>query len=461
MTTEQIVGDVNEEPSLEADQAYNQAQEEGAQELSPNLGEASQYGATPPPITNVKLAPLPCGIVLFDHPDEVGNGTAYLPEVPAQRVRSPNDLRNDVIWVSNLSAFEEKIQTHPTLRSGYYFRVMLADIAHDMGIQSTRDGQMHPDDAVKVATIMTRTMTIAARAYGWDVAELGPLRVQESFLMKDIAKMLPMPPAPDPRFRDDLVRALTQAYQDASIPDWPAPTYEPDSVYVTLRFNRVNYVQQLIECPMPAGRDWVRIDNVDMDENTLQFCVTHPTLVKATIEWDNATNEMAALAAYGQAGKKRNTMRLWLAQPELSWISQHAKVTISTIWLDKSGYRRLPPPARLPGLFTAHPEACLSYSAGLVAYNHWQALASCTWNRRSRIEESSVWATWLRALDRAMMFSMALKAYEAGFHVERYGGGALRLRVTRDRLTELAQFKEKHGFMYPDINSLLHRHELG
>jgi hypothetical protein len=117
----------------------------------------------------------------------------------------------------------------------------------------------------------------------------------------------------------------------------------------------------------------------------------------------------------------------------------------------------LPAAARLPGLFTAHPESCLSYSAGLVAYNHWQALASCTWNRRLRIEESNVWATWLRSLDRAMMFSMALRAYEAGFHVDRYGGGAIRLRVRRDRLDEIARFKEEHGFMYPDIASLLQR----
>ena len=417
------------------------------------------FSVKPPIINNVKAAPLPCGIVLFDHPDEVSNGTAYLPNVPAHRLGSPNDLRNDVIWVSNLSIFEDKIKSHPTLRSGYYFRVLLAEIAHDMGIQSSRDGQMLPDDAVNVATILTRGMTIAARVYGWDVAELGPLRVLEPFLLKDIAKMLPLPP--DSRFRDDIVRALTQAYQDSSVPDWPKPTVEPDSVFVTLRYNRVNYVQQLLESPMPAGREWVRVENVQMSDSTLQYCITHPTLVKATIEWDNATTDLAALAAYGQAGKARNTMRQWMSQPELAWISQYAKVTITSIWIDKSGFQRLSPAARLPRLFTAHPEACLSYSAGLVAYNHWQALASCTWNRRSMIEESNVWATWLRALDRAMMFSMAVKAYEAGFHVNRYGGGALKLRVTRDRLIELAQFKEKHGFMYPDLASLLQRHELG
>lgn len=413
------------------------------------------------PKSQIKLAPLPCGIVLFDHPDEMASGTAYLPETPAQRIRSPNDLRNDVLWVSNLSAFEDRIRQHPNLRSAYYLRIALTEIAHDLGVQCTREGQMAPDDAQRLSILMTRTMTIAARAYGWDVAELGPLMVQESFLMKDIMQRLPAAPAPDARFRDQFTRALTQAYQDASEPDWTTPTFEPDSVYVTLRYNRLNYVQQILDFPLPTGNKWAYMDGIAAQDNLLQFCLERPTLVKATIEWDNASSDMAALAAYGKAGRKRAPMRQWMAQPELQWLSQYARVTITAAWVDQSGYTRLPLGARLPAIFTAHPESALSYSAGLVAYNHWLAVASCTWNRRDRKEESNLWATWLRSLDRAMMFSMALKAYEAGFHVDRYGAGSLRLRVPRERLVELAQFKEAHGFMYPDLRSLLQRSELG
>src|SRR5690606_27506232 len=119
-------------------------------------------------------------------------------------IRSPNDLRNDVLWVSNLSALDEKTKTHPNLRSGYYFRVLLSEIAHDMGTQCSRDGQMSPEDAQKRSVVMTRTMTVAARADGWDVAELGPLRVQETLLMNDITEMLPAAPAPDARFKEHL-----------------------------------------------------------------------------------------------------------------------------------------------------------------------------------------------------------------------------------------------------------------
>src|SRR5690625_2280981 len=142
----------------------------------------------------IQLAPLPCGVVIFDHPTEVGAGTAYLPNTPVQRIRSANDLRNDVLWISNVSAFTDRIQNYPNLRNNYYFRVSLSEIAQDMGISTSGDGEMAPDDAMRLAVIATRTMTIAARAYGWDVTESGPLRVQESYLMRDVSKALT--PAP-------------------------------------------------------------------------------------------------------------------------------------------------------------------------------------------------------------------------------------------------------------------------
>ena len=80
---------------------------------------------------SVKLAPLPCGLVLFDHPEEVGSGTAYLVETSPQRIRSPNDLRNDALWVSNLSTTEERTRSHPTLRNSYYFRVLISENPHE------------------------------------------------------------------------------------------------------------------------------------------------------------------------------------------------------------------------------------------------------------------------------------------------------------------------------------------
>lgn len=401
----------------------------------------------------IALAPLPCGIVLFDDPMLTAGGTAYLPCTPPERIRSPNDLRNDALWVSNAPAYEQRVRSHPTLRSSYYFRTTLPGLFSDVGIQCSRDGQTMPEDAERMATFFTRTMTIAARAYGWDIAEDGPLRVREDMLYRDIAKMLPQAPQPDADSRTELDRALMQAYQAASEPDWPSYRFEADCVFVTLRYNRVNYARQILSAPIPMGQGWTRVDAAGSHQ-TLDYCMTHPTLVRATLEWGDTSSDLAALAAYGQAGKRRNNMRLWLSQPELVWISRFARVTINSFWVDQSGYGVLGPGAALPDLFAAHPESDLSFSAGLVAMNHYAALATARFNQHTRMEQASVWGVWLHAMDRAQMFVSAMAAHEAGFHVERYGDGSLMLRVPRSRLDELISFKREHGFMHPDLHSL-------
>ena len=273
-------------------------------------------------------------------------------------------------------------------------------------------------------------------------------------MSQDIVKMLPKAPAPAASARDHLVRALTQSHQQDSVPDWPHTTFEPESVFVTLRYNRLNYANALLNCPVPKGQAWTYEKDVKDSPETLEYCMQHPSLVKASVEFDNVSSEHAALVAFGQAGARRNLMRQWISQPELVWLRRFARITITSAWVDHSGYTKVAAAARLPELFTVHPEACLSYSAGLIAANHLEAIASCQWSKKYKIDESNVWATWIRAYDRANMFALALKAHEAGFHVERYGSGSLKLRVSPEQLDQLARFKAEHGFMYPDLTRL-------
>src|SRR3546814_11362913 len=80
-----------------------------------------------------------------------------------------------------------------------------------------------------LSTFLTRTMTIAARAYGWDVSEMGPMRVTEPYLERDIAKMQSAPPRPDSRIESTISRAITQAYQEFSAPRASQYDWEPDT----------------------------------------------------------------------------------------------------------------------------------------------------------------------------------------------------------------------------------------
>ena len=399
---------------------------------------------------------LPCGVVLFDDPKDASSGSAFLPNQATQRIRSLNDLKNDVLWVSNLSIHDDKIKHHPSVRSGWFFRLTLNEMAQDIGIQSSLDGQMEPDDAQRISNIATRALTIAALAYGWSAKE-GVGALQELLLHSDIQKGLPRPPIPDARWRDSLAVAFRQSYQERSVPSWASYSWAPDSVFVTLRFNYVDYVKQLLDQPVPLGKKWTKLEEsgVRLLDDPVAYCLDKPCFVRATVEWDNASSEIAALAAYGQAGKRKNAMRLWLSQPELVWLSKYATITISDIWIDQSGLGKLPKQARLPDLFESSPESVLSYSAHIAAYNHYQAISSDTWNRRTRSYEVSVWAAWIKALDRAFMFSVALAAHERGFYVASYGDGSLRLRILREQANDLMAFKVEQGFMYPDLTLML------
>src|SRR3546814_19001803 len=84
-----------------------------------------------------------------------------------------------------------------------------------------------------LSTFLTRTMTIAARAYGWDVSEMGPMRVTEPYLERDIAKMQSAPPKPDSRIDSTISRAFKPAYQAFSAPTASQHDWEPNPVTVT------------------------------------------------------------------------------------------------------------------------------------------------------------------------------------------------------------------------------------
>src|SRR3546814_19766046 len=88
---------------------------------------------------------------------------------------------------------------------------------------------------------------------------MGPMRVTEPYLERDIAKMQSAPPRPDSRIESTISRAITQAYQEFSAPRASQYDWEPDTVSVTLRFNEVNYVRQIMSCMVPRVLGWTYV----------------------------------------------------------------------------------------------------------------------------------------------------------------------------------------------------------
>lgn len=398
----------------------------------------------------IRLAPLPCALVVFEG-NRAQAGECVLPDGQVVSIRGPSQLRNDMLWVSNLSALEPVTHLFPNLRSDYYFRRKPADIAKDVAIADPNIAA--PTAAVagarRLSNMFTRVMTIAARAYGWDVYEMGPLRVREPYLFRDIGAGLPS----EQPINADLSRALAQAYQPFSAPLSASYYWAADTVSITLRFNEVSYFNDLLSAPIPGRGKWHLVKNVEQHSNAtlIEYCLSRPTVSRVTVDWNEVPEEVSSLAAFGMSGQAKGLQRRWVTQPELAWLCRLTKITINQFWVFDGKMESVALGWQLPELIN-RPQASLSYSAGLVAFNHFLAATQSNWDRHTRVPKCSVRAAWLMAYDRAMMAQLARAAHQEGFIVERYGLGSLKLRVPIDKLEKLEQFKTDQGFMYPDIS---------
>ncbi|QYY33616.1 hypothetical protein K2O51_31825 (plasmid) [Cupriavidus pinatubonensis] len=384
-----------------------------------------------------------CGLVIFDDPQERRAGTAYLPEALPQRIRSMNDLRTDMVWVANVPD-RDISSAHPGLRATDYFGASLADIAYDLGLSYSRGYPLTAQEGVAVATILSRAMTIALRTYGWD-ADGSEASFEGDTLAEEIATGMRLRPAVVAS-GDAMASRLGHATQDRSVPNWPFEQHDA-VVPVTLRFNRLAYARQLLAQEVPAGTDWVEISKAPRVGGL-------PAIANVSIDWSDADPDLAALAAFGQTGKRKQQLRLWASGPELAWLSRICRPSVSTAWINANGYVGLPAELKLPVPLAVRSQLTMSYAAGLVGYSHLRAVLSIECSQGSKGRAASAIGAWLHAYDRGLMFSVARRAHESGFHVRWYGNGEIRLSVREDQIDALTAFRLEEGFMYPAVASL-------
>jgi hypothetical protein len=384
-----------------------------------------------------------CGLVIFDDIQERRAGTAYLPEALPQRIRSMNDLRTDFIWVSNVPD-RDISGAHPGLRAADYFGASLADIAYDLGLAYSRGYPLTAQEGVSVATIMSRALTIASRSYGWD-SDRGEASFAGETLSEEITSTVHLRPTVAGN-GDPMSSRLGHASQDRSVPYWPFEDHEA-VVPVTLRFNRLAYARQLLAQGVPAGTEWVQVSNAQ--------CVGGlPVIAKLAIDWSESDPDLAALAAFGQTGRRKQLLRLWAAGPELDWLSEICHPQVSVALINADGYAGLPANLKLPVPLAVRSQLTMSYAAGLVGYSHLRAVLSIDCSDGGKGRAASAVGAWLHAYDRSLMFSVARRAHMAGFHVRSYGSGEISLRVRKDQLDALKKFRLDEGFMYPAVASL-------
>lgn len=393
------------------------------------------------------------GVAMFTNPNSAAEGWACAADGDTFHFTSPHELDTDTVWVTNLSfkEFLSKGKNFSHLRGEDYLSVSPRKIAEDLG---HRSGSAFNEEACSdVARIIQKAIITAINVYDWNTPDAD---LKSDTLAEDIRRSIALPPKPQAH----MLGPLGGAFQATSKPEWPVQ-YEPNTISVTLRQNRLDFAQKLLAAPVPDD-GWTYIGPDARHKLTLDRLLDprKPTLVEATVELSAADPDMAALCAFGTTSEKRSTAaRRWISQPELEWLSRYATVRVHSAFEAMSSIL-IPRASRLPEPLVADPFFSLSLSAGIVADAHVQALCAPTRRNDTKTLIRTSWSIWIKALDRALSFQLALAAHQAGFKVFNYGRGAVVLNVDKGRLPELLEFAEDNHFTHPVFYPLFKEHGL-
>nr|WP_280971233.1 hypothetical protein [Cupriavidus gilardii]WDE72597.1 hypothetical protein [Cupriavidus gilardii] len=391
------------------------------------------------------------GVLLYDNPNECTSGHASVNGSPATHVRQHSDLANNVIWITNGAWSQFMVQGHRNvhnLRGSDFFRTNVSQIGADLGLDmsTTNSAQVAPT----ISLIASRTFKLLAECYEWKPNELA----NAEKLHQNIRSRFPRDVSLN---NPALERGLLAAYQTDSA--LSKADFIADSIFLTLRMNRLAHAKRIMSCPVPEDA-WEYIPGVALPSSQrerLAFCLghEHPVLAEVLVDMSRADSQYAALSAFGQKASSRMVLREWVSHPELHWLSRFAPLEIKSVFRS-SRYVALPDTLQLPAALTSDPLLQLSYSAGLLAENHWMSLASDEYNKITKRKTLSSRAVWLRAADRALCFALAKKAVDKGFVVTGYGTGAVRVRIQRSELFQALEFAIENQLVAPNFGRIIH-----
>lgn len=395
------------------------------------------------------------GVMIYDNPKECTSGFASIAGEPATNVRQPEDLANNVIWLTNADFTTFRSLGHQTvhnLRGNEFLRTRLDQIAADLGISLL--GEYAHTSAPVLSTVVSRMVSLIAAGYEWKPGELA----NADSLYLNIKSRFPK----DQYITNNpgLERALWAAYQPDSVVT--KPHFNPNSIFLTLRVNRLAHARAVMNCPVPDDAwEYVHENKLPPSQRErLAMCLEsdRPVLAEVELDMSRADSEYAQLAAFGKKTASRMELRKWVSHPELVWLTKVSPLLIRSVYLS-AGYRPLHEKLRMPDVLTSDPLLRLSYSAGLLAENHWVALATDEYHKGMRKKVLTSRAVWLRAADRAQCFALARRAHDRGLFVTGYGAGGIRIQVTKAELWSVISFCIENQMVSPDFAPLLNQEE--
>lgn len=391
-------------------------------------------------MSNVSVNDVKIGVCWFDDPKVAENGWSSEGGDAAKRISGINDLRTDIVWISNIEWRTYKslnLTNLPYFRDAQFMRISLDILGKELGL--TEDV---PVMVERIAEIFSRTVRLGYNRFGVIPKEEG-YRYQKllvSHVMPEFAKSRPAG-----KFMDEIEQACMEATQaNQAMTGGQRPK---GSQAYSFSFPRSAYTKWLLSQPVPSSNEWKR-----MKINT-EFGVVNGEMIKGTkavldklmklsdkfacllkvhvVQMDSMYRDFATFGA--GSGSPRN----WATLPEVLAMSAYARVAITDGFMADIGY--------IPeNLRTGINGDEFSFSRGLLVENQWVSLATPTDGKIA-----TPIGAYLRAYDRIACNKAAAKFSMNRFTVGSYGTGRVTVYVKKGEEDYAAKVALQVGLMPP------------
>ena len=408
-----------------------------------STGETSPMSAAPAAAPQEEPGAKKFGVVLFDDEKDPQAAWVAVNGSEAKRIQGMNELPTDTIYLTNMSyeSFykETKAWMNPWLRHDAYLVVKPKDVLAEWG---NDPANTPPNWTAQFASVVFgRIMMMAYRL----AKECDPkVTLAKLFtgktLREDLRRLLPKAEFPtgaaatimrSGQIYAEFTRTTVRGVRGARV--------------VVLRRPRISYAFEMLTTPVPKGpfefKSRADLRAVAPDRVAWVRRVDRPCLIEIAVQQMEA--DVAPIYGFGNStDKDKRIARSWVAHPEFIVMANFSDLEVKSAYVGKEYTlinTGLPEPVKrfLGDKFTE-----LSWSAGVIAETLWRAAAlgqekggpSVAPEERAH---TSWRGAWLKAADKASMFTSAMKLTELGYPAVSYGLGWVSCLVTEDQVQNL------------------------
>lgn len=382
-----------------------------------------------------------------------GSGWASIEGNKAYRIKGPEELSKDFIWLSNLKNdawYQSNIFRQNHIKKSEYLKTDVGDIMKEL--------QMIPQN-LTIATIteqfshmFNKIMRLAIELYKLNNFEKDDLitQLKDLFIGKDESLTIPVD------------EAFSRSYQDMVI-------CEQINISLTgykkiqLRRPRVIHAREILETEIPEkDSKWDLLLNEELPEkdNRLEYLLSlnRPFICKVKIndfkEQNMGNNRDMHLIdfnkllnmgeAIGPKGVRKK--RDWMTTTEIMYYSKFANLEIEAA-LIASSYSKTINKDKIPSFGDL---LDMSYSYGILCECVWHSFAdrSIDYINKSKTLVSPR-ATWYKAADRFYCLTAAILLASKGIQVLSYSSGIVNVLVSEEQIKSLLQIAPSAGLTVP------------